>query len=79
MYQTFNLNNIDSDIDLLHKLLNVNYHTIIIIPHDEHRSSGPRSVKLCSEQKIFQFLFRTMPLLNPFSKKKHFAMVHMHQ
>ena len=32
--------------------------------------AGPRSVKLCSDQKIFQFLFRTMPLLNPFSKKK---------
>ena len=35
--------------------------------------AGPRSVKLCSDQKIFQFLFRTMPLLNPFSKKKAFC------
>jgi hypothetical protein len=26
--------------------------------HDEHRSSGPRPVKLCSDQYIFQFLFR---------------------
>jgi hypothetical protein len=27
-------------------------------PHDEHQSSGPRPVKLCSDQYIFQFLFR---------------------
>jgi len=27
-------------------------------PHDEHRFSGPRPVKLCSDQEIFQFLFR---------------------
>ena len=29
-------------------------------PHDEHRSSIPRPVKLCSVQLIFQFLFRTI-------------------
>jgi hypothetical protein len=28
-------------------------------PNNEHQSSGPRSVKLCSDQYIFQFLFRT--------------------
>ena len=26
--------------------------------HDEHRSSGPKLVKLCLDQYIFQFLFR---------------------
>jgi hypothetical protein len=28
--------------------------------HDVQRSSGPRPVKLCSNQQIFQFLFRTI-------------------
>ena len=28
--------------------------------HDEHRSFGPRLVKLGSNQKIFQFLLRTI-------------------
>ena len=29
-------------------------------PHDERRSSCPRPAILCSEQEIFQFLFRTI-------------------
>jgi hypothetical protein len=28
-------------------------------PHDEHRSSGLKPVKLCLDQTIFHFLFRT--------------------
>ena len=27
-------------------------------PNDEHQSSGPRPVKFCLDQLIFQFLFR---------------------
>ena len=33
-------------------------------PHDEHRCSGPRPVKLCSYQYIFQFLIRTYIKMN---------------
>jgi len=29
----------------------------ICSPHGEHQSSGPRPVKLCSDQYFFQFFF----------------------
>ena len=36
------------------------HYIICCSPHDEHRSSGQRPVKRCSDQNFFQFLLRTI-------------------
>jgi len=33
-------------------------------PHDDHRSSGPRPVKLCSDQSIFHFFLKNYIKIN---------------
>jgi hypothetical protein len=45
----------------------------IFSPHDEHRSSGPRPVNLCSDQYIFQYIkINSNILFGPVNSNFHF-------